>query len=184
MLGAWFDGLVPGMCPQLGHRRPCPGGGEDPAGSHLGRSHCPREGKAPDRRGGRCGICVVPSSKTLWWNFTAQARELGPMFCFKAPLPSKICVTFKFKTIYSSCIFIFREGHVDTESSSPVPTPLCPIKLRSIFPKMSSPGSVSLGCLASFAPGIALAVFNGFAWLSGTHLKGKMCLLASNLEDL
>lgn len=185
--GVWEPVLLPWWV--LGLRSWCQGspvlwGGEDPAGNHLGKSQLPREGKAPDKRGRRCGVCVIPASKTLWWRFAPQARELGPISCFKVPLPSEISVIFKFINIYSSCIFIFWEGHVDTESSSPVPTPLCAIKLRSIFPKMSTQGSVSLGCLVSFAPGVALAVFNGFAWLSGTHLKGKMCLLASNLEDL
>lgn len=70
---------------------PVPWGGEDPAGNHLGKSQLPREGKAPDKRGRRCGVCVIPASKTLWWRFAPQAGELGPISCFKVPLPSEIC---------------------------------------------------------------------------------------------
>lgn len=117
-------------------------------------------------------------------NLHPRSRSLPLCPASKCFFLLKCLLHLNLENIYSSCTFIFWEGHVDTESSSPVPTPLCPIKLRSIFPKMSSQGSVSLGCLVSFAPGVALTVFNGFAWLSGTHLKEKMCLLTSNLEDL
>lgn len=153
--GVWEPVLLPWWV--LGLRSwcqgsPVPGGVRILLGTTWARANSLGREKLPTKGGGGVGFVSSLPPKP-------SGGDLHPRPGSLALYPASKClfllksVIFKFINIYSSCIFIFWEGHVDTESSSPVPTPLCAIKLRSIFPKMSTQGSVSLGCLVSFAPG-------------------------------